>query len=59
MRKVYARKGAEAGSTEEFTLPRQEIALDISDDGIKLTNGWSVKLQGEPKVRQCICIIMY
>ena len=57
--KHYSGKGAEAGPYLEVTFEKDELKLEIEEDGVTLDYGWSlVPLVCPTSVRKC-CFYRY
>lgn len=52
VKRIYTEeyKEAEDGPKVIVTIPGDEIAVDIDDDGVSLPNGWSLEPLANPKV---------
>ena len=42
LREFYSREGAEPGPYLEVAFDRDEVALEVEEDGVTLDNGWSL-----------------
>ena len=61
LREYYSEEGAETGPCLEVAFDKDEVALEVEEDGVTLDNGWSlVPLVLPTSVRKCTkCIFVH